>query len=357
MVDLKRRRVQTFIEASCNIPRRLPLVLAITGAFACTGEPDAMPSVPAPEARPTDQPSSGTPSAESRSCADGDLSHCALGPCDLRAPAGSLAAGISIELSLEPVPDYLRNDVEGDAMCRLRFPTGFVPAGGITLSMTLAKPSSSATIFRFVENRPTALSSARAGQKVAAIMKEDGLYGVTHEVTSPRISYQLAADAASTADVPGLLQTLSARGFGAVFFDGKQLFVGNGDRVLVYEGIPKGPSDRPRMILGAPDLDTLTGGASSAVIGGTVTAIWTDGHKLVVGAGARILVGARCPPRPSRQPTSCSDRPISEWAARTPEACRPLRWRGSKPSTPTALGSSSPTSATIDSSSGTSSRR
>lgn len=272
---------------------RLTSILVISGAAACAGTPAEMTSAPAPT--PTEPPSTVTPSTASRSCADGDLSHCVVGPCDLRAPAGSLAAGLAIELSVEPVPDALRGDVEGDSMCRLRFPTGFVPTEGITLSVALAKPSPSAAVFRYAANRPTVLSSARTEQKVVAILTADGLYGVTHDASAPRIAYELASDKSSTADFPGLLRTLSTRGFGAVFFDGNQLFVGNGDRVLVYDGIPKTPADRPRLILGAPDLDTLTGSASSAVIGSAVTAIWTDGQKLVVGAGARILVWRTMP--------------------------------------------------------------
>lgn len=97
-------------------------------------------------------------------------------------------------------------------------------------------------------------------------------------------------------DPASLFRNLSRLPFQAAFHDGQRLYLGNGPRVLVYSnGIPADPTVPPDVILGKRNLSDASETPSAANIAGDVSGIWSDGRRLAVSAGHRILVWNRVP--------------------------------------------------------------
>jgi sugar lactone lactonase YvrE len=80
------------------------------------------------------------------------------------------------------------------------------------------------------------------------------------------------------------------------YYDGTRLFVCNGSRLLIYNGVPASPTVAPAVVLGQPDLDTIESQTTSSLFGGqSCSSIWSDGHRLVVAQGSRILIWESIP--------------------------------------------------------------
>src|SRR5207249_1680683 len=77
--------------------------------------------------------------------------------------------------------------------------------------------------------------------------------------------------------------------------DGAHLYVGNGARLLIYDGVPESPTVRPPLLLGRPDLDSDVSGTTSSALHGEVAGVWSDGNRLLVASGSRVLVWQTLP--------------------------------------------------------------
>ena len=218
---------------------------------------------------------------------------CTIGRCTISAPSGALPEG-SIAVAREvDVPPELAADVVGTTMCAVTLPAS--PRAPLTLTMALDAPSDAA-LFRLTSDTPPTLVPAETspGSAVSGLLSASGRYGVTRMPGNWRVAGERGIDPGGSADTASLLRNLSRRRSEAAFFDGKNFFLGNGPRLLIYDGMP-GPSAKPRVVLGQPDLDHDLTGASASVFDGAVTGIWSNGTRLFASTGNRVLVWNRIP--------------------------------------------------------------
>lgn len=79
-------------------------------------------------------------------------------------------------------------------------------------------------------------------------------------------------------------------------FDGQRFYASNGRRVFIWnDGIPQDPVQLPDVVLGRPDLEHQIMLPTASAIGDEVHALWTDGEKLAVAEGNRILIWSAIP--------------------------------------------------------------
>ncbi len=84
--------------------------------------------------------------------------------------------------------------------------------------------------------------------------------------------------------------------FGAAYYDGTHFIVGNGTRILIYNGFPKSPGQKPDVVLGEPDLDTTLNATTASLFGNaTSEGIWSDGERLAAIVGQRVLIWNEIP--------------------------------------------------------------
>ncbi len=110
------------------------------------------------------------------------------------------------------------------------------------------------------------------------------------------LDQQLGLDSFEVEDAATFVRNLSRWEFSASWHDGTRFYVGNGPRVLVWnDGVPDDPTTPPDLLLGAPDLATRLDYASSSNFKSEVRAVWSDGEKLAVAEGHRVLIWNRIP--------------------------------------------------------------
>jgi hypothetical protein len=123
-----------------------------------------------------------------------------------------------------------------------------------------------------------------------------GTFGATAVPRAPANGSQLGLNALRVYDGATLARNLSSHAMFAAFFDGRRLYVGSGSRVLIWnDGVPDDPTRPPDVVVGKADLVDARGGASASNFGGGVKGIWSDGERLVVSEGYRVLIWNRVP--------------------------------------------------------------
>jgi hypothetical protein len=164
----------------------------------------------------------------------------------------------------------------------------------LTLSIALtATPASGAVLFQYLSPVLSELvgTSGPSGKTVEGLVTAPGEFGVTVNPGSWTLSGTAGVDVSSSATQAELLRNLSSEALGGSFYDGKHLFVSSGPRVLIYTGIPANPGVQPNVVLGQPDLNTIEPQTSSSLFGSyPASGIWSDGTRLVVLHGNRILI-------------------------------------------------------------------
>ena len=120
--------------------------------------------------------------------------------------------------------------------------------------------------------------------------------GATVLPAAPVADAELGVSDFNPTDASAYLRNVSRYRFGAVFHDGQRLYAGNGPRLLVWQsGVPSTPAQPPDVVLGRPDLLSQTNETSASSFGGSVRAIWSDGQRLAVAEGNRVLIWQRVP--------------------------------------------------------------
>ncbi len=217
---------------------------------------------------------------------------CTVGHCRLTAPRGTVPLGATVGLVEKAVPAELALDAVGGFLCDVALPQGAL-LQELSLAIGLDGPVDAASaLFLYKPQGGSALlgtSSAQASG-VAGIVTGSGTFGVTKRSGGWTVDGYTGVDVNSTKDPASVLRNIATSGVGAAFWDGTRLYVGNGARLLVYKGLPTSPGQAPDMVLGQADLNTTSTSPSSSVFRGGVTSVWSDGTKLVVGTGSRILV-------------------------------------------------------------------
>lgn len=228
---------------------------------------------------------------------------CTAGGCTLVVPPDALEELTAIEVGRVPVPVELATDVLGDIACELR-PSSlrFAVPGRFTLEVGAApsgfEPEDAVAVF--LDNGIPSLAPDTqvlpSGSAVALGVEGSRTVAVTYLARDIRPVREISAQLQTLDGVSGRLRALSSRRFVAVTADAERIYLGAGDRVLVYRGrsLPVAPA-LPDLVLGAPDLLTEGLEASAAAFGGDVNGLWSDGQRLAVATGNRVLIWNRIP--------------------------------------------------------------
>jgi sugar lactone lactonase YvrE len=217
---------------------------------------------------------------------------CVAGHCRITAAAGALPTGAVAAVKEEPAPSSLAGDTPSGNVCTVTLPQG--TTSPVTLEIDDGKPLDKTAIAFSVDPRwgtaNLVAEARRSGTKMALDVSANGSFGVSSKPPAWGIERYLGSDSSNPVDGPTLLRNLSAQVFTAGFWDGTRLYVGNGNRILVYVGLPSSDA-LPAVVLGQPDLTTTVSATSSALFGAAATnGIWSDGKRLVVSQGNRVLI-------------------------------------------------------------------
>lgn len=224
------------------------------------------------------------------------IERCQIGRCIVSAPRSTLRDGERVELAELPSASLGEDPLPGSSLCRVDLPARLVDEGGtVTLEIELgATAPSDAVLFRseYDEGFRVTASSARVSS-VSGILAGSGLYGVTRVPGELRLGARVVSDPQRSDTDAALMRNVSSSYGRGVTWDGTHTFLASGRRVLVYRGIPA-PNARPELVLGQPTLDALLPGISAASFAG-VSDIWSNGQRLAVVDGHRVLLWNRMP--------------------------------------------------------------
>jgi sugar lactone lactonase YvrE len=237
------------------------------------------------------------------SCGNAELlGGCSAGSCMVSAPTSPLPDGSSITLTQSPVSTDLTGDTLGSVVCTIALPDGLTTLPNLDLRVALSQtPDSSATLFQYVSPSLSrlVLTSQSASGGVEGLVTAPGTFGATERPALWSLEADLGVNLTSAADQASFLRNLSAQGMSSSFYDGTHFFVCNGPRLLVYSGIPTTPGTAPALVVGQPDIDTISSETSSSLFGHAgCTAVWSDGTRLVVVNQNRVLVWNTIPTAP-----------------------------------------------------------
>jgi hypothetical protein len=264
-----------------------------------TSPTDAQRSDGSPADAPFDAPGTISSACDNT----GLLAGCVVGACTVSATGKPLASGETITVTQKTVPADLNGDTLGSVLCSIALSAdaGTLSGDGgaptlpnLNLSIALSStPDANAVLFQYVS--PTlsrAVPTSRAsGNAVVGLVTAPGDFGATERPGPWSLQTDLGLDKSSSADQASLLRNLSTQAVRGAFYDGTHLFVCNGARLLVYNGIPKDPSVAPDIVLGQADLNTPNTQVTSSLFGGySCTGVWSDGTRLVMANGNRILI-------------------------------------------------------------------
>lgn len=235
------------------------------------------------------------PANDTITCTEGDLaSGCNVGACHLSGARGSLGGG-TVRLTRISIPTELRDDVLGDTMCAIVLPPGRPDAASLQLTVTTGvdvKPDSALFEQASTTDPSTLIVSSQTldAHTVSGLVRRSASYGVTRRPSPWTADAVIGVDVGSSSDPAYRLRNISSKRIVGAWFDGTRLYLGSGNRVLIWKTMPANALTPPDVVLGQPDLDANIRATSAAIWQSGVAAIWSDGAKLLVAAGNRILV-------------------------------------------------------------------
>jgi len=233
--------------------------------------------------------------SDSTTCTDEDLAAgCRAGACMLTAPLGSLGSNAKLTLTRSAIPNELGGDALGDSVCTVGLPSGKEELLSLTLSVaTPSDVGADSALFEHVTTGdPDALvvaSRTESPRRVSGIVRHSGTFGVTKRPGAWGIDGLAGIDVGATTDSASLIRNLSSKLVGAAFFDGTRLYMGSGNRLLIWNSLPKDGTVAPDVVLGQPNLESSASGVSAATWQGPITGIWSDGKRLAACEGNRVL--------------------------------------------------------------------
>jgi hypothetical protein len=269
------------------------------------GPPEGSPlDAPTSDGPPTDAPVDApfdAPGVISSACDNaGLLAGCVVGACTVSATGKPLADGVAITLTQKPVPADLNGDTLGSVLCSIGVTADAgagdavaqaVPNLSLSIGLTSAADAS-ATLFQYMSpSLSRGISTSQAsGNAVVGLVTAPGDFGATKRPGPWSLQADIGLDMSSSTDRASLLRNLSSQSIGGAFYDGANLLVCSGPRLLIYKGIPN-PGVAPNVVLGQPDLNTASTQTTSSLFGGAAcTGVWSDGTRLVVANGNRLLI-------------------------------------------------------------------
>ncbi|MEQ8276013.1 MAG: NHL repeat-containing protein [Deltaproteobacteria bacterium] len=230
---------------------------------------------------------------------------CGSGACEIVVPPGALELPTTIFVDAEGAGD-IGVDVVGDRLCRVG-PADVVFTVPAELRMAIAEDeiAEGFDLFDLVGftvgedgelTRAASTDAQPTFRRIAIPVVGATRAGATIVPNDIELVDELGRVDLDITDAASYLRNLSAFPFRGVFFDGERLYVGNGPRVLVWEdGIPEHGLVPPDLVIGKRDLEDVSTIVDAANISGNVEDIWSDGERLVVSAGHRVLIWERRP--------------------------------------------------------------
>lgn len=265
----------------------IPLLLLLTSCFRTSPDRD-----PSPDPRP------------SGSCVlDARGGVCAAGICTFVVPPGALSEDTAVEIAQVDLPVELQVELQSNLSCEVG-PASLELRAPARLSLEVPTPApgfeAEDAVAVFIEGSAPRLAPDSqvqpGGGAVALGLEGPGQVAVSFLARRVRFLSELSAEATDIGEGPGRLQVLSTRRFRAAFADENNVYLGAGDRILVYRGaLPRDPRTLPDFVLGAPDVVSPALPASERSLGANVSGIWSDGERLAVAAGHRILIWSPIP--------------------------------------------------------------
>jgi hypothetical protein len=197
-------------------------------------------------------------------------------------------------IAQKAAPSALAGDAIGAVLCSITLSDGSKSVSGLTLSISQKQaPAASAALFQYISPSLSELvtTSQPLATSVEGLVTAPGEFGITDKPGLWQADGLAGVELTSSIDQSSLLLNLSSQPTQGAYYDGSHLFVCNGPRVLIYNGLPSSPSVRPAVVLGQPDIDTIDGETTSSLFGATLcTGIWSDGKRLAVVNSSRVLI-------------------------------------------------------------------
>jgi sugar lactone lactonase YvrE len=229
---------------------------------------------------------------------------CEIGACTLTARPGALPFELPIFLADRLAADGVSTDLIDGGVCEVRglevesnlplqverrFETAAIPEG-FAASELLGVDLTSG--FELANDAVLQASS------MTFAISNDRTVGISARPSHPRFEREFGRDAFEIVDDATYLRNISRYSFGAAFHDGTRFYAANGPRVLIWvNGVPTDPYQLPDIVLGRPDLETDTPFVSASSFGVSVRSIWSDGNRLAISEGNRVLIWNEVPTR------------------------------------------------------------
>lgn len=235
-------------------------------------------------------------------CAFGQV--CLTSHCRLTVPAAlGVPVGLTVTLDEGSVPSGAASDTIEPWMCTIALPAALAVTTPLRLAVLTSAPRADGVAVR-LDDRAEATAvegSTASSDAVEALVTAGGRYALTARNPGWKIVSTLTNDPLASNDLASLLRNVSLQTINAAHFDGTRLFLGDGPRVLVWNGMPPDAATKPAFVLGQPDLNTIVSGISQATVAGTVSGLWGDARRLVLTEANRALVWST-PPQASYAP-------------------------------------------------------
>jgi len=229
---------------------------------------------------------------------------CVAGRCALVVPPGAVSEPTAFEFEEAFAPSAIEAAILGGTVCAIG-PQELALDAAVEVRIEFAEEELPATFelsdvvgarvdtadLEFVTT--SVLDTAR--QRVSVFVEQSGEYGLTVSPSDARFEGDFGRPSFDVTDDESFVRNLSTFTFNAVFHDGERLYVGNGPRVLVWEGMPESAFDLPDLIIGRPDLSTINAPTSAAALTGSVRGIWSDAQRLAITDGNRVLIWNEMP--------------------------------------------------------------
>lgn len=220
--------------------------------------------------------------------------------CRVTVEPDTVADEVAIELREQAPPRAVASDIVGHRVCAVntaapvalriavRYEDDDIPEGFVEEELLGARLS---PLFE-----STDAAHDRAANEFLFTETTPAEVAVSALPAAPRVSATLGVAEFDAADPAAYLRNVSAHPFRKAFHDGRRLYLGNGPRLLIWnDGVPSPPTRPPDVVLGRRDLAAVSTAVSASSFSDAVRGIWSDGTRLAVSEGHRVLIWNRIP--------------------------------------------------------------
>lgn len=224
---------------------------------------------------------------------DALVAGCTVGKCRISSNGRPLPSGGVATVAEIPVPSDIDGDALGKTVCQVTFPTGTDESIDVALQFSFGAglPNDAVLFEEAYAGAAVKLGSTTSNSgTVSGNIHTSGIYGLTREPAPWSIDQVFGGDFTNVVDQSTLLHSVANNATTSAIFDGKHLLIGNGNRVLVFDSLTPSASTLPSLVIGQPDMNTTLTQTTGALLSGPVQGMWSDGTRLAISQGNRILV-------------------------------------------------------------------